>query len=65
MKLGGGFGGHGFKFDEAEEEAEATKRKMTKLVHGLEAGVEDDDDEVGIIFISDNHFIRGNDGSFY
>uniref|UniRef100_A0A914XQR4 Calponin-homology (CH) domain-containing protein n=1 Tax=Plectus sambesii TaxID=2011161 RepID=A0A914XQR4_9BILA len=33
-------------FDEAEDEAEATKRKMTKLVHGLEAGVEDDDDEI-------------------
>lgn len=33
---GGGYSGSGYKYDFAEEEAEINKRKLTKLVHGIE-----------------------------
>lgn len=42
---GGGFSGSGFKYDDAEDEAEVNKRKMTKLVHGMET-MEDDDEDI-------------------
>lgn len=41
----GGFSGTGFRYDDAEDEAEANKRKMTKLVHGMET-MDDDDEDV-------------------
>ncbi|EGT56138.1 hypothetical protein CAEBREN_02977 [Caenorhabditis brenneri] len=45
VKLGGkGFEGHGYKYDEGEAEADANKKKMARLVHGMEAGGDDDDD---------------------
>jgi ATP-dependent RNA helicase DDX46/PRP5 len=40
---GGGFGGTGYKYDENEDEHEANKKKFTKMVHGLEAGGDDED----------------------
>lgn len=40
----GGFSGCGFRYDDAEDEAEANKRKMTKLVHGMETMDDDDED---------------------
>lgn len=41
---GGGFSGSGYKYDADEDEHEANKKKFTKMVHGLEAGGDDDDD---------------------
>ena len=35
---GGGFSGSGFKYDDTENETEANKRKLTKLMHGMESG---------------------------
>ncbi|VDO94496.1 unnamed protein product [Soboliphyme baturini] len=46
VKQGGGYGGHGYKFDEAEAEAVASKRKMEKLVLGLQGSDDDDDDDI-------------------
>uniref|UniRef100_A0A915DKU4 Uncharacterized protein n=1 Tax=Ditylenchus dipsaci TaxID=166011 RepID=A0A915DKU4_9BILA len=42
----GGFSGSGFKYDNAEDEAEVNKRKMTKLVHGMETAQDDDDEDI-------------------
>jgi len=39
---GGGFAGTGFKYDDEEDEQESKKRTLTKLVHGLQTGEEDD-----------------------
>uniref|UniRef100_A0A8R1I4F1 Helicase C-terminal domain-containing protein n=1 Tax=Caenorhabditis japonica TaxID=281687 RepID=A0A8R1I4F1_CAEJA len=39
-----GFFGSGYKYDEGEAEADANKKKMARLVHGMEAGGDDDDD---------------------
>ncbi|CAI2350264.1 unnamed protein product [Caenorhabditis sp. 36 PRJEB53466] len=45
VKLGGkGFEGSGYKYDEGEAEADANKKKMARLVHGMETGGDDDDD---------------------
>ncbi|CAB3406901.1 unnamed protein product [Caenorhabditis bovis] len=45
VKLGGkGFAGSGYKYNEDEAEADATKKKLARLVHGMEAGAEDEDD---------------------
>ncbi|KFD58932.1 hypothetical protein M513_00095 [Trichuris suis] len=44
VKQGGGYGGHGYKFDEAEAEAVKSKRSMEKLVHGLQASDDDEED---------------------
>lgn len=41
---GGGFAGSGYKYDDNEDEHEANKKKFTKMVHGLEAGGDDDED---------------------
>lgn len=43
---GGGFSGHGFKYDLTEDETEANRRKFTKLIHGMEAGGEEDDEDI-------------------
>uniref|UniRef100_A0A0N5A9Z6 Probable ATP-dependent RNA helicase DDX46 n=1 Tax=Syphacia muris TaxID=451379 RepID=A0A0N5A9Z6_9BILA len=42
---GSGFSGSGYKYDQAEDEKEATRRKVTRLVHGMETAMDDDDDE--------------------
>ena len=39
-----GFAGSGHKFDEDEAEADAHKRMVTRIVHGIEAGADEDDD---------------------
>uniref|UniRef100_A0A914HWV7 RNA helicase n=1 Tax=Globodera rostochiensis TaxID=31243 RepID=A0A914HWV7_GLORO len=39
---GGGYSGSGYRYDDTEDESELNKRKMTKLVYGLESGMEDD-----------------------
>jgi ATP-dependent RNA helicase DDX46/PRP5 len=39
---GGGYSGSGFRYDEGEDENEQNKRKMTKLMHGIESGMDDD-----------------------
>ncbi|CAI4227161.1 unnamed protein product [Auanema sp. JU1783] len=45
VHLGGkGFAGSGYKHDDEEAEADATKKKMTRLVTGLEHGQDDDDE---------------------
>lgn len=44
VKTGGGFGGHGYKFDAAEAEAMAKKKTTEKLLHGL-TGSDDEDEE--------------------
>ncbi|CAD6191253.1 unnamed protein product [Caenorhabditis auriculariae] len=45
VHLGGkGFAGTGYKYDEDEAEADAAKKKMARLVHGMEAGGEDEDE---------------------
>lgn len=49
---GGGYSGSGYKYDFAEEEAEANKRKLTKLVHGIENSLDDDDDEIDSQLVS-------------
>lgn len=49
---GGGFSGSGFKYDEEEDEAEANRRKMTKLVHGIETAMEDDDEDIDAQLVS-------------
>lgn len=46
IKLGGGFGGHGFKFDANEAEAKQNKRNMEKMLHGLQEGDEEDEEDV-------------------
>lgn len=43
---GGGYSGHGFKYDFAEDETEANRRKFTKLIHGMEAGADEDDEDI-------------------
>lgn len=43
---GGGFAGSGYKYDDNEDEHEANKRKLTKLVHGLEAGGDEEDEDI-------------------
>ncbi|CAD5221535.1 unnamed protein product [Bursaphelenchus okinawaensis] len=43
---GGGYSGSGFKYDEAESEQELSKRMFTKLVHGIEAGADEDDEAI-------------------
>ncbi|VDN90886.1 unnamed protein product [Brugia pahangi] len=44
--IGGcGFSGSGYKYDQAEDEKEATRRKVTRLMHGMENAVDDDDDD--------------------
>ncbi|MFH4977529.1 hypothetical protein AB6A40_004238 [Gnathostoma spinigerum] len=46
VHMGGyGFSGSGYKYDQAEDEKEATKRKVTRLVHGMETAIDEDDDE--------------------
>ncbi|VDD90254.1 unnamed protein product [Enterobius vermicularis] len=46
VHIGGtGFSGSGYKYDQAEDEKEATRRKVTRLVHGMETAMDDDDDE--------------------
>lgn len=59
VKLGGGFSGHGYKFDQAEQEAATNKRRMEKLVRGVEANADDDDEvcQCQTITSSDSHFI--------
>uniref|UniRef100_A0AC35TW83 RNA helicase n=1 Tax=Rhabditophanes sp. KR3021 TaxID=114890 RepID=A0AC35TW83_9BILA len=42
----GGFGGSGFKYDALEDEATINKRRMQKLVLGIENNVMDDDGEI-------------------
>lgn len=42
---GGGFSGTGFKYDADEDESEQNKRKMMKLVHGMETGGDDEDED--------------------
>lgn len=45
IHLGGkGFAGSGYKYDDNEAEADANKKKLQRLVHGMEAGGDDDDD---------------------
>lgn len=45
--LGGtGFSGTGYKYDEAESEQDMSKKMITKLVHGIEAGGEEDDESI-------------------
>ncbi|VDN59032.1 unnamed protein product [Dracunculus medinensis] len=48
VHIGGcGFSGSGYKYDQAEDEKEATRRKVTRLMHGMETAMdEDDDDEI-------------------
>ncbi|KRX71520.1 putative ATP-dependent RNA helicase DDX46, partial [Trichinella sp. T6] len=41
---GGGYGGHGFRFDEAEAEAVKSKRSIEKLVLGLQGSDDDEED---------------------
>jgi ATP-dependent RNA helicase DDX46/PRP5 len=43
---GGGFSGSGYRYDEGEDESELNKRKLTKLMHGIESGVEDDAENI-------------------
>lgn len=43
---GGGFSGSGFKYDRAENEQQMSKKMFTKLVHGIEAGGDEDDDTI-------------------
>lgn len=44
MKLGGGFGGtSGYKFDEMEQEADSSKKRLEKLSRG---GIDHDDDDL-------------------
>ncbi|KAI6204593.1 RNA helicase [Aphelenchoides besseyi] len=43
---GGGYSGSGYKYDDNEEESEINKRRLTKLVHGLEAGGDEDDEDI-------------------
>ncbi|KAM3726447.1 putative ATP-dependent RNA helicase [Dirofilaria immitis] len=46
IHIGGcGFSGSGYKYDQAEDEKEATRRKVTRLMHGMENAVDDDDDD--------------------
>uniref|UniRef100_A0A915PWZ0 Probable ATP-dependent RNA helicase DDX46 n=1 Tax=Setaria digitata TaxID=48799 RepID=A0A915PWZ0_9BILA len=46
VHIGGcGFSGSGYKYDQAEDEKEATRRKVTRLMHGMENAVDDDDDD--------------------
>uniref|UniRef100_A0A914ZIC8 Probable ATP-dependent RNA helicase DDX46 n=1 Tax=Parascaris univalens TaxID=6257 RepID=A0A914ZIC8_PARUN len=46
VHMGGcGFSGSGYKYDQAEDEKEATRRKVTRLVHGMESAMDDDDDD--------------------
>ncbi|KHN75722.1 putative ATP-dependent RNA helicase DDX46 [Toxocara canis] len=46
VHIGGcGFSGSGYKYDQAEDEKEATRRKVTRLVHGMESAMDDDDDD--------------------
>ncbi|CAJ0584811.1 unnamed protein product, partial [Mesorhabditis spiculigera] len=48
IHLGGkGFAGSGYKYDEAEAVAVASQKTMAKLVAGMEAGEDDDDDTFG------------------
>lgn len=53
---GGGYSGSGFRYDEMEDESELNKRKMTKLMHGIESGMEDDvdniDEQLVCLFVS-------------
>ncbi|KAI6210213.1 RNA helicase [Aphelenchoides besseyi] len=43
---GGGYSGSGYKYDDNEEESEINKKRLTKLVHGLEAGGDEDDEDI-------------------
>ncbi|VDK46227.1 unnamed protein product [Anisakis simplex] len=46
VHIGGcGFSGSGYKYDQAEDEKEANRRKVTRLVHGMESAMDDDDDD--------------------
>ena len=51
---GGGYSGSGFRYDEIEDESEMNKRKLTKLMHGIESGMDDEseniDDQLVFIF---------------
>lgn len=43
---GGGYSGSGFRYDENEDETEMNKRKMTKLMHGIESGMDNDEENI-------------------
>ncbi|CAJ0931477.1 unnamed protein product, partial [Mesorhabditis belari] len=64
VHLGGkGFTGSGFKYDEAEAEAVASKKTMAKLVAGMEAGDDDEDDtyqEMEKLCKSKRRLVNGN-----
>uniref|UniRef100_A0A914KK22 RNA helicase n=1 Tax=Meloidogyne incognita TaxID=6306 RepID=A0A914KK22_MELIC len=43
---GGGYSGSGFRYDEIEDESEMNKRKLTKLMHGIESGMDDESENI-------------------
>lgn len=42
----GGYSGSGFRYDEIEDESELNKRKLTKLMHGIESGMDDESENI-------------------
>lgn len=46
IKLGGGFGGSGYKFDEVEDEQVQDKKNMDRIVTAVSGGAVEDDDDV-------------------
>ncbi|TKR80022.1 hypothetical protein L596_014160 [Steinernema carpocapsae] len=62
---GGGFGGSGFKYDSNEEETEANKKRMAKIVHNMETGNDADNDadieqQLSCIFRSKRRVVDGS-----
>lgn len=45
VKLGGGFGGRGFKFDDSESQLQSDKKKYEKAALGLQDSDDDDNDD--------------------
>ncbi|CAK5107970.1 unnamed protein product [Meloidogyne enterolobii] len=43
---GGGYSGSGFRYDEIEVESEMNKRKLTKLIYGIESGMDDGSENI-------------------
>ncbi|KAK0403526.1 hypothetical protein QR680_016974 [Steinernema hermaphroditum] len=62
---GGGFGGSGFKYDSNEEETEANKKRLAKIVHNMETGNDADNDadieqQLSCIFRSKRRVVDGS-----
>ncbi|CAK5107975.1 unnamed protein product [Meloidogyne enterolobii] len=42
----GGYPGSGFRYAEIEDESEMNKRKLTKLIYGIESGMDDGSENI-------------------